>query len=128
MTETVILAHGDTDGVTAAAIVKAALGEGEVYFTHPIGLLGDFKNYTRDAEIIVILDISLDERSLPALLSEFRNHRGVIIYIDHHPLSTSFQFEYSQLEVVHEESSCTAELAFRRFRLNWEMSRVALYG
>lgn len=127
MAETVILAHSDTDGVTAAAIVKAALGKGEVYFTHPIGLLEDFKNYARDAEIIVILDVSLDERNLPALFSEFRNRKGVI-YIDHHPLPSGFRFEHPQLEVVHEENPCTAELAFRRFRLNWEMSRVALYG
>lgn len=123
----VILAHGDTDGVTAAAIAKSVLG-GEVYFTHPVGLLGDFRSYARGADLAVILDVSLDEASLEALKSEFRSFPGRILYIDHHPKPPRADFEAPNLEVVHEEGSCAAELAFRRLKPARSMSRVALYG
>ncbi len=123
----VILAHGDADGVTAAAVAKSVLG-GEVYFTHPAGLLGDFRSYARGADLVVILDVSLDEASLEALKSEFRSFPGRILYIDHHPLPPRADLEAPNLEVVHEEGSCAAELAFRRLKPARGMSRVALYG
>jgi len=123
----VILTHGDADGVTAAAVAKSVLG-GEVYFTHPAGLLGDFRSYARDADLAVILDVSLDEASLEALMSEFRSFPGKILYIDHHPLPPRADLEAPNVEVVHEEGPCAAELAFRRLKPARGMSRVALYG
>jgi len=123
----VILAHGDADGVTAAAVAKSVLG-GEVYFTHPAGLLGDFKSYARGADLVVILDVSLDEASLEALKMEFRSFPGRILYIDHHPLPPRTDLEAPNLEVVHEEGSCAAELTFRWLKPARGMSRVALYG
>jgi RecJ-like exonuclease len=122
-----ILAHGDADGVTAAAIVKSVLG-GDVYFTHPVGLLEDFRSYARGADMAVILDISLDEASLSALRSEFRSFPGKILYIDHHPMPPHASIEAPNVEVVHEEGPCAAELAFRRLKPPRGMSRVALYG
>ncbi len=42
-----VLAHGDADGVSSAAVVKAALaGEYQavrVYFTHPVDLAKDWR-------------------------------------------------------------------------------------
>lgn len=123
----VILAHGDADGVTAAAIAKAVLG-GDVYFTHPIGLLEDFKRYARGADVVVILDIALDEASLEGLKSEFRSFPGRVLYIDHHPVPPRFSLEAPNVEFVHEEGACAAELAFRRLKPARDMSRVAIYG
>lgn len=123
----VILAHGDADGVTAAAIAKAVLG-GEVYFTHPVGLLEDFRTYAKGCDLVAILDISLDERSLPELRSELRRFPGKVLYIDHHPMPPHAGIEAPNVEVVHEEGPCAAELAYRRLQPGREMSRVALYG
>ena len=65
MPRNVILTHGDTDGVAAAALAKAALGDVDVYFTHPAGLLEDLREFASAADHIVVLDISLDETHLP---------------------------------------------------------------
>ncbi|RLE98401.1 MAG: phosphoesterase [Thermoprotei archaeon] len=128
MARTVILAHGDADGVTAAAVAKSVYGEAEVFFTHPVGLLEDFREFTKDAERVLILDISLDEKQLKDLLEEFKRFKGGILYIDHHPLPPGARLEEIGVEVVHEEGPCAAELTFRRLKPGWEMSRVALYG
>lgn len=124
----VVLSHGDADGVCAAAIAKAALGAADVYFTHPVGLLEDFKTCAGSAEAVVVLDISLDESSLDSLRREFENFPGKVIYVDHHPLPLHAKLELPNLEFVHEEGPCAAELAFRRFKPAWDLSRVALYG
>ena len=123
-----ILAHGDADGVTAAAVAKSVYKSAEVFFTHPVGLLGDFREFAREASRVLILDISLDERHLEDLLDEFRRFRGEILYIDHHPLPPGARLEEVGVEVVHEEGPCAAELTFRRLKPGWDMSRVALYG
>lgn len=125
--KTLILSHGDADGVTAAAIAKSVLG-GEVVFTHPAGLLGDFREFAKGFERVVILDISLDEATLPLLEEELRAFPGKVIYIDHHPLPPSGALSAPNLEFFHEEGPCTAELVFRFLQPSWEMSRVALYG
>ncbi len=124
-----VLAHGDTDGITAAAIVKSVFRGAKVYFTHPVGLLGDFREFARRADRVVIVDISLDERLLPEIVEEFRRFGGRILYIDHHPFPPGARaLEEAGVEVVHEEGPCAAELAYRRLNPGWEMSRVALYG
>lgn len=124
----VILSHGDADGVTAAAIARAALGAGEVFFTHPAGLLNDFREFARGAELVVVLDVSLDESSLREFNKEIRALPGRVVYIDHHPPPLSGRLEAPNLELVHERGPCAAELAFRYFSPGWELSRVALYG
>ena len=124
----VILAHGDADGVTAAAVARAALGAGDVVFTHPAGLLGDFREFARGYQLAVIVDVSLDEASLAELAAELRRFPGRVIYIDHHPLPPRGFPGAPNVVLVHEEGPCAAELAFRHFRPAWEMSRVALYG
>jgi RecJ-like exonuclease len=52
-----VLAHGDADGVSSAAVVKAALsGEYEavkVYFTHPVDSADDFEAFAEGDVYIV---------------------------------------------------------------------------
>ncbi|MGC8835591.1 MAG: DHHA1 domain-containing protein [Infirmifilum sp.] len=128
MSDFLILAHGDTDGVTSAAIARSVV-HGRVVFTHPVGILGDLDEFRGEAESVIILDISLDERlwrELALRLHEFKE----AIYIDHHPPPEGALdlLRASGVKVFHEEGPCTAELAYRFFNPPSEMSRVALYG
>jgi len=60
-----VLALGDADGVSSAAVVKAALaGEYEavrVYFTHPVDLAKDFETFAEGD--VYVVDVAIDEKT-----------------------------------------------------------------
>jgi hypothetical protein len=95
-----VLAHGDADGVSSAAVVKAALaGEYEavkVYFTHPVDLAKDFEAFAEGD--VYIVDVAIDEKTAEEVRRAFRSYGGRVVYIDHHPLSV----DLPGVEVVHE--------------------------
>jgi RecJ-like exonuclease len=125
----VILAHGDADGVTSAAIAKSVHRDAEVYFTHPVGLLGDFREFALGRELVVILDVALDERSLDELVRLLGSSGSKVVYIDHHPCGEALdRLRGAGVTVFHEEGASTAELAYRFFKPPRELSRVAVYG
>lgn len=127
--DTVILAHGDADGVTSAAIAKSVYRDAEVYFTHPVGLLGDLKEFALGKELVIIQDIAVDERNLDEMLQLFKSMYSKIIYIDHHPDNGALdKLRNIGVTVFHEEGACAAELSYRFLRPSREMSRVAVYG
>ncbi len=106
-----VLAHGDTDGVSSAAVVKAALaGEYEavrVYFTHPVDLPKDFEAFAEGD--VYIVDVAIDEKTADEVRRAFRSYGGRVVYINHHPLSV----DLPGVEVVHEVRSSASELAYR---------------
>ncbi|MEM1879178.1 MAG: phosphoesterase, partial [Desulfurococcaceae archaeon] len=57
----IVLAHGDSDGVASASLVKAYFDNlnysVEVVFTHPAGLLSDLKEFVKDHEVVFIVDV-----------------------------------------------------------------------
>jgi single-stranded-DNA-specific exonuclease len=126
--ETLILTHGDSDGVCSGAIAKCAYPESDVYFTSPVGVIDDLK--TADAyNNIIICDIAVDERlcsSLYKRLEELAEHSN-LYYIDHHPLPDNC-FDVDWLH--HDIKVCGSELTYKVFekRLNRDMRRVAIYG
>jgi len=126
--ETVVFAHGDCDGVTSAAIAYSVFG-GRVVFSHPVGLLGDLEEFADQAERVVVLDISLDERTWRGVAEKLSAFREAI-YIDHHPPPEGGLelLEKLGVRVFHEQGPSTAELAFRHLNPPRELSRVALYG
>lgn len=127
-----ILAHGDCDGVCSAALALRFLGEGEIFFTHPSGLLEDLIDCEKhlDPKRILILDIAIDERFLDELsrkLKSLAEESVEIIYVDHHP-STSRAELPPGIDLVVGEAS-TSELSFKRFGLgDPESERIALMG
>ncbi len=127
-----IIAHGDSDGVCSAAIALAAFKEGEVFFSHPAGLLEDLHEVCRSGDIIIVLDIALSQPHLEEILETFEKiaRTGKLIYIDHHPEPIGFNIRDLNGEIVHDTSCSTSELSYFFFknRLNHDMSRVALYG
>ncbi len=74
-----VLAHGDADGVSSAAVVKAALaGEYEavkVYFTHTVDLAKDFAAFAEGD--VYIVDVAIDEKTA----EEMRRRSGSGVYI-----------------------------------------------
>ncbi len=127
-----IVAHGDTDGVTSASLALSIYPDSQIFFSHPVGLFSDLKELGSNFEKILILDIALNEIHLKDLLELFKKYsKNVeIIYIDHHPPPLSIKLKELPIEVFHRETACTAELTFRYFseKLDPSMSRVALYG
>ncbi len=103
------MVHGDVDGVSSAAVVKAALaGEYEavrVYFTHPVDLAKDFAAFAEGD--VYIVDVAIDEKTADEVRRAFRSYGGRVVYMDHHPLSA----DLPGVEVVHEVGSSASELA-----------------
>jgi single-stranded-DNA-specific exonuclease len=131
----VVLAHGDGDGICSAALASAFLKkscEVSVHFTHPVGLLQDLKMFASPGNTITIVDIAVDELSATELMQVLEEYagKGLVIYIDHHPLPESFKVP-GKVVWIHDNCCSASELAFRYFReggLDKEFSRVALYG
>jgi single-stranded-DNA-specific exonuclease len=131
----VILAHGDGDGVCSAALASGFLRsrcEVSVYFTHPVGLLEDFREFAERGSRVFILDIAVNELHAEELVRALEEHasEGSVTYIDHHPLPEGFRAP-SRVVWVHDTCCSASELTFRFLRglgLSEEYSRVALYG
>ncbi|RLE66088.1 MAG: phosphoesterase [Thermoprotei archaeon] len=127
-----VFAHGDGDGVTSAALVSAALGPVNVFFTHPYGLYDDIKENVKPGDHVIIVDIALNEAHLNDLVKLFSriSSEGELTYIDHHPEPLGIRIKELPGNVVHSEEACAAELTFKFFedKLPWEYNRVALYG
>ncbi|MGC8974901.1 MAG: DHHA1 domain-containing protein [Thermoprotei archaeon] len=131
-----IFAHGDSDGVSSAALVSAFLEwrgqESRVVFTHPVGLLNDLREFADSCEGLFVVDVALDELHMSELLrvlSVFSENR-VVIYVDHHPVPEGFEVPKS-LVWIHDLCCSASELTFRYLSglgLDLEYSRVALYG
>ena len=135
MEKCVILAHGDGDGVCSAALAAGFLKsqcDVSVYFTHPVGLLHDLREFASRGSRVVIVDIAVNElhaSELTCVLEEYAS-AGDVVYIDHHPLPENFTVPRGVLW-VHDTCCSASELTFRYFHelgLNGEYSRVALYG
>lgn len=123
-----IFTHGDVDGVTSAALVKAVFTEAKIFFSHPSGLLTDLQaNITKNDDLI-ILDIALDEKDWRDIINFLSKLNGKIIYIDHHPLPTNFK--KPNFTLIHKVGISTAELTYKYFKdnLSRDYSRVALFG
>ncbi len=132
----IILAHGDSDGVAAAAITIAALRDNyndiKVYFSHPAGLYGDLNEFYSSGFDVVILDIALSELHLSDLLKMFKaiTKKNNLVYIDHHPEPLGIHVKEIPGQVFHRLDASTSELTYRFFEeyLDPDMVRVALYG
>ncbi|MFQ6136199.1 MAG: DHHA1 domain-containing protein [Candidatus Hydrothermarchaeales archaeon] len=126
-----ILTHGDTDGLCAGALAYARYPEGEVWFTHPAGLLNDLKDV--DAEIVIICDVAISEGDKNKIFSQFTriSGSGELLYIDHHPLPLeTLSGDLPCTQVVRDRTKSASELTFRFFEAEIppELNRVALFG
>ncbi len=132
--KTLILTHGDSDGICSGAIAKSAYPGASVYFTNPVNLL-DKLNEIRDVKTLIICDIAINERHCLELYSRLQvlAEKCNLYYIDHHPLPEScVEEEKGKEEWFYNDYTgpCTSELTFRVFEdlLSRDMRRVAIYG
>jgi single-stranded-DNA-specific exonuclease len=126
--KTLILTHGDSDGICSGAIAKTAYPDAYVYFTSPVNLL-DKLSLIEDVETLIICDIALDERhssGLYPVINEFAE-KCSLYYIDHHPLPENCGKE---AWLYHDTEASSSELTYRLFkaRLSRDIRRVAIYG
>ncbi|MEM2687051.1 MAG: DHH family phosphoesterase, partial [Thermoproteota archaeon] len=129
--ESLILAHGDCDGVCAASIVLAARRNAKVVFTNPAGLLSELRSI--EAGSIIILDVALTSKHRDEIASEFKRlgSRNEVVYLDHHPLPQGLVLSRPPVKTLKgARGACASELAYTYFKddLEPEMSRVAIYG
>ncbi len=127
-----ILAHGDTDGICSAALVKARFPEAEVWFTRPITLLRDL-NELELGTVVSILDIAISETHKGEIFKRMRElaQKDEVLYIDHHPLPPeTLKKDVPATQFAHEIGVSTSEITFRLFEsdINPDLDRVALWG
>lgn len=127
--KTLILTHGDSDGICSGAIAKNAYPNAYVYFTSPVSLLEKL-DLIEEVETLIICDIAIDERycsELFSTLSKFADECN-LYYIDHHPLPENCGEKKAWL--YHDTEACSSELTYRTFesRLDRDIRRVAIYG
>lgn len=126
--KTLILTHGDSDGICSGALAKSAFPDAYVYFTSPVSLLEKL-NLIEDVETLIICDIAIDERYYSELRSKLEEltEECNLYYIDHHPLPESCR---EKEWFYHDTGVCSSELTYRVFDdlLSEEMKRVAIYG
>jgi len=124
----IIFTHGDSDGICAGAIVKSALPGSTVFFTSPVGLLGELNSLTEDHENIVICDIAVDEKSFRQLKERLNelSEESKITFMDHHPLPEA---GFNAPWFYHDNCS-SSEQAYRIFekKLDRDVRSVAIYG
>jgi RecJ-like exonuclease len=126
--KTLILTHGDSDGICSGALAKSAFPDSYVYFTSPVSLL-DKLDLIEDVETLIICDIAIDERYCSELRSALEGLAKdcSLYYIDHHPLPENCKKEEW---FYHDTGVCSSELTYRVFEdfLSEEIRRVAIYG
>jgi len=114
-----ILTHGDTDGVCAAAIAKSAYPDAKVEFTVASDLsskLSELTGYDR----LIIMDLRLDKEHMEEgkrALAKISKTCS-ILYIDHHSLPEgTTQKDLAACDtIVHREDASTSELALEFFK------------
>lgn len=134
MSETIILCHGDCDGLTSGAIALAANPGARIWLTRPIHLDDDLKKINQKYDRIIITDIALNEKDYNLTFKEMRRLKKLgseIIYIDHHPLPEGIKKkDIPASTTIHRLDGCAAELTYLHFeeKLSWEHRILAAIG
>lgn len=126
------MAHGDTDGICAAALAKVRFPEAEVWFTRPITLLRDLREIQVGTAVLV-LDVAISETQREQIFERMRElaKKDEVVYIDHHPLPPeTLKRDVPATQLVHALGASTSELTFRLFQsdLDPDLDRIALWG
>ncbi len=130
----VVLSHGDLDGITSAAIALLAFPGSALYFTSPSQIHHDLYRIARDApKTVSISDIAVNVSRLDDILAalDLFPKSTKIYWTDHHPLEESHRQSLSKrVDFFHETGPCAAELVYRRFEAHLpdHALQLALYG
>ncbi|TFG28180.1 hypothetical protein EU527_17630 [Candidatus Thorarchaeota archaeon] len=134
MAKTVVLSHGDLDGITSGAIALLQYPGSNFYFTRPSQIHHDLYRIAKDKPTLVhVSDIAINTRKFNQLLQALDrfSETTTIQWTDHHPMTTKQKREISsRVDLMHEIGPCAAELVYRKFEsgLPEHALRLALYG
>jgi len=134
MSKSVVLTHGDLDGITSGAIALLAFPGSDFYFTRPSQVHQDLYRVVKDKpDIVHVSDIAINSKKFGEVLRALDRfpESTEIHWIDHHPMTKQERRELEKrVDLVHETSPCAAELVYRTFEgpLPEHALRLALYG
>jgi len=133
-TKTYCISHvEDVDGLSSAALVKAATGA-QVLLTDYAELMQNLAKVPKDSERVVICDLGVDSAESDAFVERLVNLRKTaeVTYIDHHflPGSARRKIAHAGVDLVHSVGECASILTYQRFKASLpEGARtVALFG
>jgi single-stranded-DNA-specific exonuclease len=124
---TIILTHGDCDGVCSGALALAANPGARVFFSSPTSILTDLEEAKGFQRLIASdLAINISTSRLFKEMMDGLSKKMEVIYLDHHPLPDGFTAPW----LIHDLDSCGSLLTFQYFQkeLDNDMNRVAMYG
>ena len=130
----VVLTHGDLDGITSGAIALLAFPGADFYFTRPSQVHQDLYRVAKDRPTEVsVSDIAINSKKFDDILNAIDRfpESTTLYWIDHHPITPKQKRELARrVDLVHEVGPCAAELVYREFkdRLPEHAFRLALYG
>ena len=126
---TVILTHGDTDGVCAAAIAKASYPEAEIEFTSPQDLLSKLDSLS-GYDRVIILDLGINNARKDGAVTTFQklSKTSSIIYIDHHLRPPGVTERSLACSGMYRTSASTSELAWEFFKPPASHDFIAVLG
>ncbi|MFW9843355.1 MAG: DHHA1 domain-containing protein [Candidatus Thorarchaeota archaeon] len=134
MTKSVVLSHGDLDGITSGAIALLQFPGSTFYFTRPSQVHQDLFRVAKDKpDIVHISDIAINNRKFENILQALDrfSESTTIYWTDHHPMTSKQKRALkSRVDLFHEVGPCAAELVYRKFEseLPEHALRLALYG
>jgi len=119
----VIITHGDCDGICSAAITLKYYKQAELIFSQPFLLKKVLYNDDRvkDADILVILDLALDDHVVNALIKIPAD----IVVIDHHPQSSKYNKAFDGLIDTSMSTSQLTAIYYRIPTLLAEIGAIA---
>ncbi|MHA1769173.1 MAG: DHHA1 domain-containing protein [Candidatus Thorarchaeota archaeon] len=134
MVESVVMSHGDLDGITSGAIALLRFPGSDFYFTRPSQIHQDLYRVAKDRPRVVhVSDIAVNSRHFDETLRALDRfpESTEIMWTDHHPMTSKQKRALSRrVDLMHEIGPCAAELVYRRFqgKLPEHALRLSLYG
>jgi RecJ-like exonuclease len=134
MSKSVVLTHGDLDGITSGAIALLVFPGSDFYFTRPSQVHQDLYRVAKDKpDIVHVSDIAINSKKFSEVLRALDRfpESTEIHWTDHHPMTTKERRELEKrVDLVHDTGPCAAELVYRKFEgpLPEHALRLALYG
>jgi len=134
LTKSVVLSHGDLDGITSGAIAMLQFPGATFYFSRPSQIHQDLYRVAKDKpDFVHVSDIAINSRKFEDLLQALDSfpESTTFHWTDHHPMTSKQKRELSsRVDLFHKVGPCAAELVYRKFESNLpeHALRLALYG
>jgi single-stranded-DNA-specific exonuclease len=134
MSKSVILTHGDLDGIASGAIALVVFPGSDFYFTRPSQIHQDLYRIAKDKpDVVHVSDIAINSKKFDEVLRALDRfpESTTIHWTDHHPLTANERSRLAKrVDLYHETGASAAELVYRKFEgpLPEYALRLALYG